>query len=122
MPTARSIAVIDDDELVRLSMSSLIRSMGLRAQTFPSADAFLASGETGFACLVCDVHMPGTSGLQLQGILMSWDERPPMVLMSGHPEGMRGAALECGASGYISKPVDCEVLISLLEDILGNLP
>ena len=122
MAYARTIAVIDDEEMVRTSMSSLIRSTGLNARTFPSADAFLASGETQFACLISDVQMPGTSGLELQEIISRWDERPPMIIMSGHHQGMREAAMQGGAACYIDKPIDGELLISCLEELLGSLP
>jgi FixJ family two-component response regulator len=121
LPQASSIAVIDDDELVRRTMSSLIRSLGLDARTFPSADAFLESGERAFDCLLSDVQMPGTDGLELQQIVSGWPHRPPMIIMSGDPRGMREAAMAGGAACYIEKPVDGEELIACLEDVLGPL-
>jgi FixJ family two-component response regulator len=114
--------VIDDDATIRTALSSLIRSIGLSARTFVSADAWLASGETAFACLICDVHMPGTSGLQLQSIVSRWADRPPMIIMSGHGQSLRQAALEGGAVCYFEKPVDGDRLISCLQALLHPEP
>lgn len=122
MPHPHAIAVIDDDEMVCTSLSRLIRSLDLSARTFSSADAFLASGETAFTCVISDVQMPGTSGLLLQQIVSDWNDPPLMIVMSGHPQGMRLAALEGGAACYLEKPVDGDLLISCLEKLLGPLP
>lgn len=122
MPPHRPIAVIDDDEMVCTALSSLIRSIGLNARRFASADAFLASGDTAFACLISDVQMPGTSGLQLQSIVSRWDDPPPVIIMSGHAQGAREAALEGGAACYLEKPVDGDRLISCLQALVRPAP
>jgi len=61
------VSVVDDDESVRESIESLIRSVGFTVQTFPSAKEFLLNGPIEkTACLILDVRMPGMSGLELQ--------------------------------------------------------
>src|SRR6266436_1595967 len=61
------VSVVDDDESVRESIESLIRSVGFTVQTFPSAEEFLQNGPIEkTACLILDVRMPGMSGLELQ--------------------------------------------------------
>ena len=64
------VYVVDDDEGVRNSLESLIRSVGLNVQTFASAQEFLgAKRQTAPGCLVLDVRLPGLSGLDLQSEL-----------------------------------------------------
>lgn len=116
-----SIAVIDDDEFVRSSMASLIRSLGLEVRTFPSADAFLASGERAFACLISDVQMPGMTGLELQREVAAWQDPAPMIIMTAYPERARAAAVEGGAVCFIEKPIDGDRLVVCLESVLGPL-
>lgn len=122
MSSPRPIAVIDDDAMICTALSSLIRSIGLSTRTFASADALLALGETAFACLICDAHMPGTSGLQLQSIVSRWEDRPPVIIMSGHGQSLRQAALDGGAACYFEKPVDGDRLISCLQSLLRPTP
>ena len=67
MSAAPLISIVDDDDSLRNSLNNLIRSVGFRAQGFPSAEAFLNSSELhDTACLILDVRMPGMSGLDLQ--------------------------------------------------------
>ena len=71
------ISVIDDDDSVRESLESLIRSFGFAVEVFPSAEAFLNSDHLGdMRCLVLDVRMPGMNGLELQSQLL------PLILES----------------------------------------
>ncbi len=121
MSQASTIAVIDDDELIRSSMASLIRSLGLDVRTFDSADSFLAAGEKGFACLISDVQMPGTSGLELQQIVATWSDPTPMIVMTAYPERAKAAAMDGGAVCFIEKPVDGNRLVSCLESVLGPI-
>ena len=67
MPGVTIIAIVDDDPSVREGLNSLIRSVGLRVETFASAQEFLSrSGAERLSCLVLDLQMPGLSGLDLQ--------------------------------------------------------
>jgi FixJ family two-component response regulator len=120
---AQIVAIIDDDELVRSSMASLIRSLGLKARTFASADEYLGSEDVqDVACVVTDVQMPGTSGLQLQQILSAEDSAPPVIMMTAFPDKrVRAQALEAGALCFVEKPVSEQGLLNCLELVLGRL-
>ena len=118
----RSIAVIDDDAMVRSGMATLLRSYGLDARTYASADEFLDFGESDFDCLISDVQMPGSSGLQLQKILAERGSSPPLILMTAFPdERIRQQALLAGALDFLEKPVDGRQLLVCLERALGEL-
>ena len=82
------ISIIDDDESVRTGLASLVRSLGLAAQTFAGADEFLQShGLDDAGCLIIDVQMPGTGGLELQQGLAAHGRRLPIIFITAHPEG-----------------------------------
>lgn len=118
------VAIVDDDELVRLSMASLIRSLGLHARTFASADEYLLATDThDVACLVTDIHMPGTSGLQLQQILLTKPSAPPpIIFMTAFPsERIRTQAQQSGAICFIEKPINEERLLACLGTVFGKL-
>jgi FixJ family two-component response regulator len=119
---AQLVAIIDDDELVRSSMASLIRSLGLIARTFASADEYLRTSDVGqVACVLTDVQMPGTSGLQLQQILSAEKTSPPVILMTAFPDQrIRAQALEAGAICFMEKPVSEKGLLDCLEQVLGR--
>jgi FixJ family two-component response regulator len=100
------VFVVDDDLSVREALSSLIRSVGLRVQTFASAKEFLAfERPDATACLVLDVRMPGLNGLELQREL-SLGERPlPIIFITGHGDiPMTVRAMKAGAVDFLSKP------------------
>jgi FixJ family two-component response regulator len=100
------VFVVDDDLSVREALSSLIRSVGLRVQTFASAKEFLAfERPDATACLVLDVRMPGLNGLELQREL-SLGERPlPIIFITGHGDiPMTVRAMKAGAVDFLAKP------------------
>jgi FixJ family two-component response regulator len=100
------VFVVDDDNSVREALSSLIRSVGLRVQTFASAKEFLAfERPDATACLVLDVRMPALNGLELQREL-SLGERPlPIIFITGHGDiPMTVRAMKAGAVDFLSKP------------------
>jgi FixJ family two-component response regulator len=121
MPQNSSLAVVDDDAMVRQSMASLGRSVGLSVRTYESADAFLAAGDRDFGCLVTDVQMPGTSGLQLQRIVAGWRDPIPTIMMTSRPERVRDVALNGGAICLLTKPIDGDRFVECLETVFGPL-
>lgn len=116
------IAVIDDDESVRVALRRLIRSAGLDASVFTSAEDYLASAVQRRAdCLILDVCMPGMSGLELQRRLSATGRYPPVVFITAHEdEPARRAALEAGAVGFLSKPFDDALLLDALARALAE--
>src|SRR5690348_14746811 len=109
MTTARGglISIVDDDQGIRSALSALMRSAGLIAEAFASAEDFLASGKAAeTACLVLDVHLPDMSGLELQQRLKETGTRLPIVFITAHDcPRARTLALESGAAAFLSKPL-----------------
>lgn len=114
------IAVIDDDDSVRLSLDGLVRSLGYAVRTFASAEAFLAAGAgAGWACIVCDVNMPGMSGLDLQDRLKRSGVATPLILMTAYADtGTFLRAEQSGAACFLRKPFDAQRLIDCLHAAL----
>jgi FixJ family two-component response regulator len=116
----RIVAVIDDDESVRTALRELLRSVGLPARAFASAEDFLKSGQqqqTG--CLIADIRMPGMSGLELQAKLNADHCRIPTIFITAHgDEKMRMQALRAGAVEFLAKPFDDEALLERVRTAL----
>jgi FixJ family two-component response regulator len=117
MSTDRLISIVDDDDSLRNSLANLIRSLGFRTQAFPSAEAFLSSGQArDTACLILDVRMPGMNGLDLQRRLMEMDRHIPIIFITSHADDdAREQALSRGAIGFLYKPCRQEDLLGAVE-------
>jgi len=115
MSSTSLVYVVDDDASVREAVESLIRSAGLSARTFPSAEAFFAAGELP-SCLVLDVEMPGLSGLDVQQELAKSDVQIPVIFLTGHGDiPMSVRAMKSGALEFLTKPIDDEVLLNAIR-------
>jgi len=115
------VSIVDDDESVRESTKSLVRSLGYAARTFPSAEEFLRSNLDDTSCLILDVHMRGLSGIELQELLIAEGRRTPIIFVTAYSdERIRDQVLDAGAIGFLSKPVSDEKLISCLDSALTN--
>ena len=116
------IAVIDDDPSMRRSLEGLLRSLGHTVRVFESADAFLAGGgpAAGYSCIVSDIQMPGTSGIELQQRLKAAGGAPPLILMTAFvSEAMRARATDAGAVCFLAKPFGANRLIACIERALA---
>ncbi|WP_339947881.1 response regulator transcription factor [uncultured Albimonas sp.] len=106
MTTRPVVHVLDDDEAVRLAIASLLQSVGLESRTHGSTQAFLEAERPDVeSCLVLDVRLPGTSGLDLQELLAERGVELPVILVTGHgdiPMSVRG--MKAGAVDFLSKP------------------
>jgi FixJ family two-component response regulator len=104
------ISIVDDDDLVRFAVDSLVRSLGLAAHTFASAESFLQSSfvaET--RCLILDVQMPGMSGLELQDHLAHLGSEIPIIFITAYPdETVKARALNAGAICFLHKPFELQ--------------
>jgi len=100
------ISIIDDDQSVCRSLGLLIASAGLTAESFASAEEFLAAERRSDpACLILDLGLPGMSGLGLQEHLAATGRRIPTVVITAHDnEQWRAQALGAGAVGFLLKP------------------
>jgi len=114
------VYVVDDDESVRRSLARLLRSAGLTAETFPSAQAFLDRElPDRTACLVLDVRLPGLSGLDLQGALTQTERIVPIVFITGHGNvPMSVQAMKSGAVDFLQKPFEEDQLLAAIDRAL----
>lgn len=115
------IAIIDDDESVRVALHSLLRSLGFGAAIYASAEDFLYSpriAET--ACLIADVRMPGMSGFDLQRGLLAEGVALPTIFISALDEpAARRRASRAGAVAFLRKPLGERPLLSAVCTALG---
>ena len=114
------VYVIDDDPSIRDAIESLIRSVGMHARTFASAQEFLASARPDTpACLVLDVRMPGLSGLDLQRELLDAGIRIPIIFITGHGDiPMSVRAMKAGAVEFLTKPFRDQDLLDAISHAL----
>jgi FixJ family two-component response regulator len=116
------IAIVDDDPSVREGLQSLIRSAGWSAQTFASAQEFLARpGVEAPSCLILDLQLPGLSGLDLQKRMAEVDLEIPIVFLTGHgniPASVQ--AIKAGATEFLTKPVDEQDLLRAIQEAVDR--
>jgi FixJ family two-component response regulator len=117
MSEAPLVSIVDDDISVRRSTLRLLRSSGLRAETFASGEEFLQSEileQT--ACLVLDLSMPVMNGLELQLCLVDTGRLIPIVFLSARAsDEEERRAMEAGAASFLRKPVSKEVLLHAIR-------
>jgi FixJ family two-component response regulator len=118
------IAVVDDDAAVREAVQSLLRSVGLRAEVFASAQDFSQSGHLqDTACLIVDVRMPRMGGLELQQQLTTAHCPIPIIFITAHGDAeTRARALRAGAVDFLDKPFSDEALLRAVQAALQSLP
>ena len=121
MPELDAIVfVVDDDVSVREALESLIRSAGLRVETFCSAQEFLARPRANLpSCLVLDVRLPGLSGLDLQKRLAEANLEIPIIFITGHgnvPAAVQ--AMKAGALEFLTKPFTDRDLLDAIEQAI----
>ena len=114
------VAIIDDDESVRVALQDLMTAAGLSADAFASAEEFLSSGrQPHTGCLITDIRMPGMSGLELQVRLNSEHYRIPTIFITAHGDARtRMQALRAGAVEFLTKPFDDDVLLQHVRTAL----
>ena len=114
------ISIVDDDHSVRVAVVTLVRSLGFDACSFDSAEGYLASDERRkTACIVSDVQMQGTNGLDMQNRLATQTDSTPIIFITAFPQpDLKRRALDAGAVCFLSKPFDGETLIKCIESAL----
>lgn len=119
-PASVLVSVVDDDESMRESLPDLLREFGFAAQAFPSAEAFLNSGEVERTnCLVLDVSMPGMSGPGLKQELERRGYSIPVVFITAHAEAATRSGVATGAAPCLVKPFSDTALHDALKRVLG---
>ncbi|MGH7972270.1 MAG: response regulator transcription factor [Limisphaerales bacterium] len=111
------VFVVDDDAAVREALDSLIRSVGLRVETFSSARAFLQYQRPELpSCLVLDVRLPDLNGLELQRKLTARNSSLPIIFITGHGDiPMSVRAMKAGAAEFFTKPFDDRALLRAIR-------
>ena len=114
------VFVVDDDSSVREAIKSLIRSVGLRVETFETAQQFLASKRPEVpGCVVLDVRLPGLSGLDLQRELAANDINLPIIFITGYGDiPMSVTAMKAGALEFLTKPFRDQDLLDAIQKAL----
>ncbi len=117
------IAIVDDDESVCVGMIDFMQSLGYDAHSYGSAEAFLQSQERHHAsCLISDVQMAGIGGLELQRILLAEGSRIPIIFITAFPDTqVQQQAMQAGATCFLCKPCDEDVLVNCLETAIGTV-
>src|SRR3984885_14542265 len=111
------VFVVDDDASVRDALADLISSVGLRVESFASAQEFLSSKRPDtLSCIVLDVRLPGQSGLEFQRTLMKSGILLPVIFVSGHGDiSMSVEAIKAGAIDFLTKPLHEQKLLDAIQ-------
>jgi FixJ family two-component response regulator len=115
--TPAVVFVIDDDASMRGAISSLIRSVSLRAEVFASVSEFLAHKRSNTtSCLILDVRLPGVSGLEFQSELAKANAEMPIIFITGHGDiPMTVKAMKAGAVEFLTKPFRDQDLLDAIQ-------
>jgi len=117
MSQETTVFIVDDDDEVRDAIRLLMVSVGLNAETFESAQAYLDQFDPQRAgCLILDIRMKGMSGLDLQDRLAGEPLHPPIIIITGHGDvPMAVRAVKAGAVDFIEKPFNDQLLLDAVH-------
>lgn len=122
--TVQQVYIVDDDSMVRRALYFLLTSAGFAARSFASGEDFLA--ELDYltpGCVLLDLRMPGTDGLDVMELMGSRTRRYPVVMITGHGEiDVAVRAMKMGATDFLEKPFTDDALIGALTPLFQNLP
>jgi FixJ family two-component response regulator len=116
----RTVFIVDDDRGMRQAIQDLVESVGLRAESFATAEEFLSRKRTGDpSCLVLDVRLPQMSGLDFQRRLAETDVQTPIIFITAHGDiPMTVKALKAGAVEFLTKPFRDQDLLDAIQQAL----
>lgn len=115
------IAIVDDDEAVRTSLASLVRSIGYEASTYESGIDFLNRQSEDPSCMIVDIQMPVMTGDELQARLVKAGRRFPIIFMTAFPtDAVRQRVVAAGAHCCLSKPTGADEIIRCLEEAMAG--
>jgi FixJ family two-component response regulator len=117
-----TVFVVDDDAAMRVAIQGLLKSVGLRSETFGSAEEFLRNKRPdGPSCLVLDVSLPGVNGLELQRELADAGVRIPIIFITGYGDiPMTVKAMKSGAVEFLTKPFQDQELLDAIHQALDR--
>ncbi|SHN84507.1 response regulator transcription factor [Bradyrhizobium erythrophlei] len=116
------VFVVDDDESMQVAMTHLFRSMNFHVKVFSTGAAFLGSEFPDIpSCLVLDIRLPDTNGLEFQGVLAKAGIHIPIVFMTGHGDiPMSVKAMKAGAIDFLPKPFRDQDMLDALTRALDE--
>jgi len=116
------VFLVDDDDAMRGALSSLIRSVGLRVEGFGAPSEFLSAERPDApCCLVLDIRLPGTSGLELQAELGKARMQIPIIFITAHGDiPMSVKAMKAGAVEFLTKPFRDQDLLDAIQAALDR--
>src|SRR5216684_922241 len=119
---ASTVFVIDDDSLVRAAIQGMLKSVGLRSETFGTPQEFLRSKRPDEpSCLILDVRLPGVNGLEFQRELADAGIRIPIIFVTGHGDiPMSVKAMKSGAVEFLTKPFRDQDLLDAIHQALDR--
>lgn len=119
---APTVWVIDDDAAVRTAIVGLLKSVGLRSESFGTAQEFLTSERSdGPSCLVLDIRLPGINGLDFQSQLADAGVHIPIIFITGHGDiPMTVRAMKSGAVEFLTKPFRDQDLLDAINQALDR--
>ena len=119
---APTVFVVDDDPGMRASIAGLLKSAGLRAESFGAAEEFVRSNRPDVpSCLVLDVSLPGINGLEFQHKLADAGIQIPIIFITGHGDiPMTVKAMKSGAVEFLTKPFDDQDLLDAIQQALDR--
>jgi FixJ family two-component response regulator len=111
------VFIVDDDASVRAALEDLLGSIGLNVQSFGTVQEFLDSERPDVAgCIVLDVRLPGTSGLEFQRLLARSEINLPIIFISGHSDiAISVQAMKLGAIEFLTKPLREQELVDAVQ-------
>ncbi len=117
-----TVFVVDDDAGMRASIAGLLKSAGLRSESFGAAEEFLRSNRPDVpSCLVLDVSLPGINGLEFQHKLADAGVQIPIIFITGHGDiPMTVKAMKSGAVEFLTKPFDGQDLLNAVQQALNR--
>ena len=122
MAIEKTVYVVDDDEAIRRFLRGLIPSVGLRVETYATAQEFLDAYQAGSpGCLLLDIRMPDISGLELQAELKRRGIDLPVIILTGHGD-VRVAvhAMKAGAVDFVEKPFNNDLLLHGIQKAIAD--
>jgi FixJ family two-component response regulator len=115
------VAIVDDEPSVRRSLKRLVEAAGFPAQAYGSGEELLNDGLDEVACAILDVNLGGMSGIETGRRLSSKHPDMPVIFITAMDSpDLRKEAAELGCSGFLSKPIRCDVLIGAIRQAVGG--
>ncbi|MGK0499336.1 MAG: RNA polymerase sigma factor (sigma-70 family) [Oceanicoccus sp.] len=120
MGSAARVYIVEDDDAVRDSLKMMLESIGRDVTSFASADQFLVAYNQEMAgCIVLDIRMPGTNGMELQRKLNDTNSILPIIFVTGHGDvPMAVEAMQQGAIDFVQKPYREQELLDKISQAM----